>query len=573
MALDPVFGSMPAGTTYPEGRRATSSGFAQEACPRYDRPSSRSFLGTVLSAAGVSLITLFLLLGTAGGVPATAGAPPGNSATSLAAHSFPTPIRHVITIFMEDQAISNVLANGAFERYLTTKYAAASQFYGITSDSLANYRDTASGLDSNGTATTKNVPTLVDSAGETWAAYEESMPTPCDQTSTYFNTTLPASIVGTQTNHLVYDINHDPFVDFKNISSNSAYCNAHVLNLSAWNTALNDSTLPNYVWVTPNDTDNDHHCPPATCPAAIPHGDAWLRSFLNPFLNSSAFTDSVVFLTFDYNSSEKTTTPANVYFVALSPYAKADYDSTIHYTDYNLLTTSEWLLGLGHTGYHDNWTTYPPMMDIFDVTPTYSVTFSESGLPTGSTWSVAAGSPPQLQTTKGTSIDFSEPAGTLPVTISPATGYGVSKTSAKNQSELQVTGPTTDKVTFVKTQTVTITETGLASGANWSVELTSKTTSGGPAPQTRYSTGAKIVFTVARGGYDYATKVIPAGYTTKDGSGSFYAGTSAVKKSISFSHDSSEILVGNVHFVSYRGEQRALPPVLHGSVPLGLRPF
>ncbi|MFZ0892762.1 MAG: alkaline phosphatase family protein [Thermoplasmata archaeon] len=525
-------------------------------------------------AAAVSLVLLFLLSS------AWAANPTPSSASRLsptleaaAGPAYPTPIRHVITIFMEDQGISDVLTGGSFERYLTTKYAEDSQFYGITSDSLANYRDAASGLDSAGSATTKNIPTLVDKAGESWASYEESMPTPCDESSTYFNTTLPASVVGTQTNHLVYDANHNPFVDFKNITSNLAYCKAHVLNLSAWNTSLQNGDLPNYVWIAPNDTDNDHHCPPATCPGAIPHGDAWLRAFLNPFLNSSAFSDSVVFLTFDYNSSEKTTTPANVYFVALSPYVTAGYDSTVHDNDYNLLTTTEWLLGLGHTGYHDNWTAYPPMMDLFGVTPTYTVTFTESGLPTKSTWSVTAGSPPQLKSTTGTSIVFSEPSGTLPVTITPPAGYGVSKTSASNQSELQVSGPVTDQVTFVKVQTVTFTEAGLPSGANWSVELTSKTTSGGPAPATHYSTGTQIVFTVARGGYDYAIKVIPAGYSTKDGTGSFYAGTSAVKKSVTFSHDDSEILMQNEHSAIYGGWEATARSVLHPSVSIGLRTF
>jgi hypothetical protein len=530
--------------------------------------------GTVAGSIAVGVVLLFLLSAMAIAVPAPPRSLNGASpALQVAAGpAYPTPIRHVITIFMEDQGISNVLANGAFERYLTTKYAEASEFYGMTSDSLANYRDAASGLDSNGSATTKNVPELVDKAGETWAAYEESMPTACDQSSTYFNTTLPASVVGTQTNHLVYDINHDPFANFKNITSNPAYCKAHVLNLAAWSTAIADNNLPNYVWITPNDTDNDHHCPPATCPGAIPHGDAWLSQFLSPFVNSSLFSSSVVFLTYDYNSSEKTTTPANVYFVALSPYVKAGYDSTTHYTVYNLLTTTEWLLGLGRTGYHDSWSTYPPMEDLFDVTPTYSVTFSESGLPTGSSWSVAAGSPPQLQSSTGKSIVFTEPAGNLPVTITPPAGYGVSKTSTPSQSVVQVTGSMTVTVTFVKTQTVTLTETGLASGANWSVELTSKTSSGGPAPQTHYSTGTQIVFTVPRGGYDYATTVIPAGYTTKDGSGSFYAGSSEVKKSITFTHDPSDISLIEPHAGELSGA-RWIPPARVQLVSPGTRPF
>jgi Phosphoesterase family len=430
-------------------------------------------------------------------------------ALEAASSPFPTPIRHVIILLMEDQGVSDVLANGSFERYLATKYAFASQYYGLTSDSLANYRDIASGHDSNGTDTTLNVPTLVDNAGETWAAYEESMPTPCDETSTYANTTLPASVVGNQTNHLVYDTNHDPFVVFKNITANLAYCQAHVLNLDAWTTALQSGNLPNYVWIAPNDTDNDHHCPPATCPGAIPHGDAWLRAFLNPFLNSSEFSDSVVFLTFDYNSTEGyDTNLAHIYFAALSPYAIPGYSSPIEYTHYNLLTTTEWLLGLERTGYNDNWTTNPPMKDLFDFSSYYNVTFTESGLPSGTQWTVALNGVNESASTS--SIVFSVKNGSYPFSVESVAGY----TPVPVNGRIQVNGaPVSQAVQFAppppKNYAVTFSESGLASGTGWSVTLNG-------TPEA--STTGSIVFLVPNGTYPYTVTSV-ATYTETPSSG------------------------------------------------------
>ncbi len=313
---------------------------------------------------------------------------PANT-TPQETHNFPTPIQHVIVIFMEDQDLGDVLTNGSFERYLATHYAFASGYYGLTSDSLKNYEYATSG--DEGDPNASNLANLVNTTGESWMAYIESMPTPCDPNSTVANTTLPASEVGNQTDHLVYDTNHDPWVEYNyrfiGKGNQTAYCDQHVVNLSQWNTTLTSGALPNYAWITPNDTNDDHECP--ACPEAIAHGDAWLRGFLNPFLNSSYFRNSVVLLAYDYNSTEALpngqpdNVPAPVYMVAISPWAHLDFTSNVGYNDFNILTTTEWLLGLGHTGHNDNWPQNPPMTDLFDFAATYVVsgTVTNNGSP------------------------------------------------------------------------------------------------------------------------------------------------------------------------------------------------
>jgi len=385
---------------------------------------------------------------------------------------FPTPIRHVIVLMMEDQNPADVLAYGPYERYLAQNYAFATQYYGLTSDSVQNYEDAMSGSTTPGNISNQSpvvpITAFVDKLGLTWATYQESMPVPCDQQDTTYT-------VGNQS-YVSYNIDHNPFVWYANITGNPAYCDSHVLNLSGWNTALAAGDLPSYVWVTPNDTNDDHSAEcaagggPAVC---IPHGDTWLRDFLGPFTNSSVFSSSVVFLTFDYNSTQHQTSgqKARVYFAALSPYAHLNYTSSVQYTPYDILTTSEWLLGIpsGKLNHNDNWTTDPPMYDLFHFPATYNLTFTGSGLSPGAHWRVTLNG--SSQDTANSSLVFQEPNGTYPFNVS-APGYTASPTSGN----ITVYGtPLTESIKFTvippATYAVTFTEAGLPSGTNWSVTL------------------------------------------------------------------------------------------------------
>ncbi len=269
-------------------------------------------------------------------------APPGN---------WPTPIRHVITIFLENEPSAATVLGGPFERHLASEFATASNYHGLTGDSLADYMFATSGAYGPNLSVAP-IPQLVDQAGETWAAYMESMPIPCDNRSSG-----------------VYSVAHNPFVDYRYITKNPAYCAAHVQNLDAWNASLAAGVLPNYVWITPNVDDDGHN-------TSVGFADRWLSGFLSPFLNSTLASTSVVFVTYDSNASAGG--PANlgngrVYFAAVSPFAARGYSSGVGYTHYNLLTTTEWLLGLGHTNHNDNWAVEPPMTDLFDFAPTYAV--------------------------------------------------------------------------------------------------------------------------------------------------------------------------------------------------------
>jgi hypothetical protein len=443
--------------------------------------------------------------------------------------SFPSPIRHVIILMMEDQDVANVLAYGPYERYLADHYAFASDYYGLTSDSLQNYEDVMSGTTTPSNILNQSpvhpITAFIDKLGLTWATYHESMPVPCDEENTTYT-------VGNES-YTNYDIDHNPFVWFSNITGNSAYCGSHVLSLADWSSALAAGDLPNYVWVTPNDTDDDHS---TECDAGggatvcIPHGDRWLQNFLTPFVNSSAFSSSVIFLTFDYNSIEHATSgeKALVYFAAISPYAHLGYRSSIDYTHFNLLTTSEWLLGIpsGKLNHNDNWAVNPPMYDLFRFPSAYSVTFTESGLPAGTNWAVTLGGAMEASST--TSLVFSEIDGTYAYSIGVVGGWYQGTLPYSGWITVNGAAVTMETMRFVpQPYNVTFIESGLPAGVSWWVNLTNGQKFG--------SLTQSLSFTEPNGTYRYAVATGLVGWGPSPTSGSFNVSGTPVSESIAFS--------------------------------------
>jgi thermopsin len=108
------------------------------------------------------------------------------------------------------------------------------------------------------------------------------------------------------------------------------------------------------------------------------------------------------------------------------------------------------------------------------ITPTYPVTFTESGLSSGTSWSVGLGT--QQWSSTNTTLDVDETNGTYDFDILPVAGY----TSTPNGtiSALVSGAPVSVGVIYTSTGTttptyaVTFTEVGLTSGTNWSVNAT-----------------------------------------------------------------------------------------------------
>lgn len=165
------------------------------------------------------------------------------------------------------------------------------------------------------------------------------------------------------------------------------------------------------------------------------------------------------------------------------------------------------------------------------ITPDFSlVSFNESGLPVGTPWSVTLGGV-SLASSSNT-MSHLLPNGTYNFTVGNVTGY----TATPSSGTVTINGANVTKaITFrrvssTSTYAVTFLESGLYSGANWSVTLTGKVLS---------STGSSIGFTEPNGTYSYSVTG-PAGYAASPQSGSLTVTGKAVNQSVTFTKSSSK---------------------------------
>ncbi|MGI0132378.1 MAG: alkaline phosphatase family protein [Thermoplasmata archaeon] len=232
-------------------------------------------------ALAVAIVTLTILAG--GGTPLDAGRPgvaahvpsrplsvDGTRATSPPP-PFPTPIRHVVEVFLENDGLSQVLAHAPFETHLWNTYAHATAFYGLCHPSLGNYISATSGTatgcggDNYEIYDLANIADLVNAHGLSWMSFAENMSAPCSsQNSTVFSNVFT------------------PLLHYHDIVGDPSYCAAHIQPVtpgSAWYQDIN-GTMPNFVWYAPNKIDNGHS-------SNLTVGDTWLENWLSPLLNAS----------------------------------------------------------------------------------------------------------------------------------------------------------------------------------------------------------------------------------------------------------------------------------------------
>ena len=159
----------------------------------------------------------------------------------------------------------------------------------------------------------------------------------------------------------------------------------------------------------------------------------------------------------------------------------------------------------------------------------YTVTFSETGLSSGTSWSVTVNGSTISSTTN--TISFTAANGTYPYSIGSVSGYTLSVSSGniavsgKNITQNIIFTP----VKIISKYTVTFNETGLSSGTSWTVTFNGSVLS---------STTNTISFTVANGTHSYSIGSV-SGYTLSVSSGNVTVNGKDVTQNITFTSSSS----------------------------------
>ncbi|MCL4308054.1 MAG: YncE family protein [Candidatus Thermoplasmatota archaeon] len=154
---------------------------------------------------------------------------------------------------------------------------------------------------------------------------------------------------------------------------------------------------------------------------------------------------------------------------------------------------------------------------------TYPVTFTETGLPSGTSWSVTVNG--TTQSTVGSTIRFVEPNGTYAYSIADVPGWH--QTALPYSGTIAVHGSAVAEPTLAfrsVTYTVTFTETGLPPGTNWWVTVNGTTLS---------STAGSIAFAEANGTYTFSVATA-AHYTATPPSGALTVSGSPATEGITF---------------------------------------
>ncbi len=104
----------------------------------------------------------------------------------------------------------------------------------------------------------------------------------------------------------LYAVKHNPFVYITDVTNdldpNGAYCIAHVRPFTELATDLQNGTVARYNFITPNLCDDMHDkCKPLN--NSIKQGDTWLSQNVPTILNSAAYKNGALFITWDEAAS------------------------------------------------------------------------------------------------------------------------------------------------------------------------------------------------------------------------------------------------------------------------------
>jgi len=272
--------------------------------------------------------------------------------------------QHVFVIMMENTAYKGLIGNpnAPWINFAASTYGLATDYHGVSHPSQPNYiAATSGGLngvfnDSDITISVPNIVDQIEASGRTWKGYMQSL-------------SLCATKLDNLCGNALYERKHNPFVSFADVQSNPARM-ASIVDLSQLNTDLAAGTVPDYVWISP-DQCNDMHgrVGPASDACSFSHtqglistGDAFLSTTVRAIMSSSAWNgNSAIFVTWDETDfpfvdvsgcCDAVPGGGHVVTLVISHSDHPARTSSVSYNHYSLLRTVQdgWHLGcLGST--------------------------------------------------------------------------------------------------------------------------------------------------------------------------------------------------------------------------------
>jgi acid phosphatase len=239
---------------------------------------------------------------------------------------------HVILVVEENHSYSDVIGNVAmpYLNGLASTYGLATQYYANLHPSMGNYFMLTTGLPVpaddafGGVVNADNLVRELNTAGKTWKAYAESLPT----TGYTGGDSYP------------YVKHHNPFVYLSDVLQQPAQLN-NVVPFPVLAGDLSRGQLPNFSFVVPNLL-NDAHS------GSLAQADSWLQANIAPLLSSPIFQkDGLLIVTFDEGDiTDLSNGGGHVATVVVSSRSKKKVQSTAMYQHQSTLRTILQALGI-----------------------------------------------------------------------------------------------------------------------------------------------------------------------------------------------------------------------------------
>lgn len=251
--------------------------------------------------------------------------------------------RTIFTIVLENHDYAEIVgsANAPYINSLIAMGALATNYKDTNHPSLPNYLHMISGDDQYPgiidigpnqvpyfPAMKDNLGTQLEAAHVKWRSYQESMGTAC-----------------TLTDSGNYATKHDPFLYFTDMQA-QALCAERNVDYGQFAADLAANTYQ-YMWVTPNLTDDGHN-PPTDPVAALKTCDTWMSTEVPKILDSDGFKNGgVLFITWDEAEGRNNDDKDKIPMILLSPRVKqVGMTSATAYTHSSYLATIEDMLSL-----------------------------------------------------------------------------------------------------------------------------------------------------------------------------------------------------------------------------------
>ena len=306
---------------------------------------------------------------------------------SVSANSSRTDLKnyqHVFVIMMENTGYAALIGNpnAPWINSAAHSYGLATSYFGVVHPSQPNYIAATAGIqgadsDADEILSVPNIVDQLESHGKSWKAYMQSYSLCSDPL---------ASACGNQ----LYERKHNPFVSFSDVQNSPARM-ANIADLSQLNSDLAAGSVPNYVWISP-DQCNDMHgrgaaapdpCRFANVQGLIATGDAFLSEWVGKIMSSSAWNgNSAIFIAWDESDFTGSSTDfgfgdtsgccdsianhggGHVVTLVISHSDHAARTSNVSYNHYSLLRTIQDGWQLGCLGFTCDTANVPAMRDL-----------------------------------------------------------------------------------------------------------------------------------------------------------------------------------------------------------------